>query len=183
MAGTEQAGYSDHLAPPFALFVSLAVNSTVPLTSLSAARALRRSPIPSAQASISQRFLLETLELRLEAVSVGYLLRFPCLEHGDRQVPLLVAVHRERARCETLRYSPPATRAWSMAWCWGLEQMVQLLGIRSPGEVIIQHFTPRMALGSYSRTNIPSRFTSTPGLMEPPGHPIGQQMPFPPKLA
>ncbi len=37
---------------------------------------------------------------------MGYLLRFPSLEHGGRQVPLLVPVHRGRARCETLRYGP-----------------------------------------------------------------------------
>ena len=37
---------------------------------------------------------------------MGYLLRFPGLEHGDRQVALLVPVHGGSARCETLRYGP-----------------------------------------------------------------------------
>ena len=37
---------------------------------------------------------------------MGYLLRFPGLEHGRRQAPLLVPGHGGRARCETLRYGP-----------------------------------------------------------------------------
>ena len=37
---------------------------------------------------------------------MGYLLRFPGLEHGGKQVSLLVPVHGGRTRCETLRYDP-----------------------------------------------------------------------------
>ena len=54
------------------------------MISLSAARALRKPLDPG---KYLQSFLLEALELRQEAVSVGYLLRFPGLEHGGRQVP------------------------------------------------------------------------------------------------
>ena len=40
---------------------------------------------------------------------MGYVVRFLGLEHGGRHVSLLVAVHRGRARCETLRYSTVET--------------------------------------------------------------------------
>jgi len=60
---------------------------TVPLSSLRAARALRRSPVPS-PGQVSPGLLPEALELRQEAVSMVHLLRFPSLEHGRRQVAL-----------------------------------------------------------------------------------------------
>ena len=105
MAGAEQPGYPESLAPPSGPSSSLAVSSTVPLSSLRAAKALRRSPVPS-PGQVSPGLLPEALELRQEAVSMIRLLRFPSLEHGDRQVSLLVPVHGGRASCETLRYGP-----------------------------------------------------------------------------
>ena len=148
MAGTEQSGYSDRLAPPI-WPVSLAVSSTVPLSSLSAARALRRSPVPSPR-QVSPGLLPEALELRQEAVSMIRLLRFPSLEHDRRHVALAGAGTRREGSLRNAPLRPCKEYQRPGLGCCGLAQMVQVLGIRSPGTATIAHFTSRMALGSYS---------------------------------